>query len=289
MSKKKKVMRSFKMNFISAVDNPAQEGARSLLLKRHSAEEDSVDLMETSDQEARKSESLETQTETKTNKKEEIMSEELQKSLDSLVARLDKAEKIAELSDLEKSHYSSLDASAQDAFLSSDAESRESAIEKNHGEDPVVYTDASGVEYRKSDDVRLINSVKKSDEAIKRASQLTEAHHKELLKVQAKEDMEFYPGEEETKVALLNKVSEISDDATRNAVHEMLKANNQELAKAFDSMGHANPATVDDGPEAELTKIAEEIAKRDGVSFEQAYVKALDSEEGASLYAQRGV
>jgi len=87
----------------------------------------------------------------------------------------------------------------------------------------------------------------------------------------------------------LNKVSEISDDATRNAVHEMLKANNQELAKAFDSMGHANPATVDDGPEAELTKIAEEIAKRDGVSFEQAYVKALDSEEGASLYAQRGV
>ena len=276
------------MNFISAVDNPAQEGARSLLLKRHSAEDNSAVLTETSEQEALKSESPETPTITKTNE-EEIMSEELKKSLDSLVARLEKAEKIAELSNVEKSHYGSLDASGKDAFLSSDADLREASIEKSQGEDPVVYTDANGVEYHKSDDIRLINSVKSSDKAVEKAKQLTESRHKDLLKVQAKEDLQFYPGEEVTKVALLNKVSEIADDATRDAVIGMLQANNEQLCKAFDSLGHSVDSVVAEGPEVELNKIADEIAKRDGVSFEVAYVKALDSEEGASLYAQRGV
>ena len=281
-------MRSFKMNFISAVDNPAQEGARSLLLKRQSTEDNSAVLAETSEQEALKSESPGTVTITKTNE-EETMNEEMQKSLDSLVARLEKAEKIAELNDVEKEHYNSLDVSKKDAFLSSDAKSREASIEKNHGEDPVVYTDASGVDYHKSDDIRLINSVKSSDKAIEKAKQLTESRHIDLLKVQAKEDLQFYPGEEVTKVALLNKVSEIADDATRDAVIGMLKANNEQLCKAFDSLGHSVDLAVAEGPEVELNKIAEEIAKRDGVSFEIAYVKALDSEEGASLYAQRGV
>jgi hypothetical protein len=288
MSKPKKIMRSFKMNFISAVDNPAQEGARSLLLKRQSTEDNSAVLAETSEQEALKSESPGTVTITKTNE-EETMNEEMQKSLDSLVARLEKAEKIAELNDVEKEHYNSLDVSKKDAFLSSDAKSREASIEKNHGEDPVVYTDASGVDYHKSDDIRLINSVKSSDKAIEKAKQLTESRHIDLLKVQAKEDLQFYPGEEVTKVALLNKVSEIADDATRDAVIGMLKANNEQLCKAFDSLGHSVDLAVAEGPEVELNKIAEEIAKRDGVSFEIAYVKALDSEEGASLYAQRGV
>ena len=288
MSKPKKIMRSFNMNFISAVDNPAQEGARSLLLKRQSTEDNSAVLAETSEQEALKSESPVTPTITKTNE-EDTMNEEIQKSLDSMVARLEKAEKIAGLNDVEKSHYNSLDASGKDAFLSSDAESRESTIEKSKGEDPVVYTDANGIDYHKSDDIRLINSVKSSDKAIEKAKQLTESRHMDLLKVQAKEDLACYPGEECTKVALLNKVSEIVDDVTRDAVLEMLKANNTELSKAFESQGHSVVVEKAAGPEAELNKLADEIAKRDNISFEVAYVKALDSEEGASLYAQRGV
>lgn len=289
MSKKKKIMRSFKMNFISAVDNPAQEGAEAVLLKRHSADEPSTEDLSksTGQEEVRGEESLETETITKTDK-EEIMSEELQKSLDSLAARLEKAEKVAELNDVEKAYFGSLDASSQEAFLSYDAESREAAIEKSQEKDPVVYRDSNGVEYHKSDDVRLINTAKRADEAIKKAEQLTKSRHQELLKSQAKADLEFYPGEEVVKVALLDKISEIQDDSLRNSIHDMLKSHNDTLCKAFESVGHSN-VSVDQGPEAELNKLAEEIAKRDGVTFEAAYGKALETEEGASLYNSRGV
>ena len=359
---KRRIMRAFKINEISGVDNPAQEGARVAIMKRaepapnepaRKAAGDLVDALtseteghqhginlrvhdgelsitvmyalsegaETShdhpivrtedgeylvgtvaghthtiDQEAMnrallalmtKHETVGTGDKTMTDKTTKTEGD--QPKVESLQADLAKANAVIALQAAERDYFDALpDDTAKDAFLFKSEAERKAEIEAvakaADDADPVVYTTVDGVELRKSAGEAFV-ALAKSNDAIRKENEALRAEREhEALEKRVETELAHLPGDVAARVAMLKAVEAIPDEAQREAALNALKAQNEAMAKAFETHGHGGqpqPGSPDDG----LDKLAKAHAEKHGVTPEVAYAEVLKTDEGKALYA----
>lgn len=264
-NKKKRIMRSFKIHEISAVDTPAQEGARMVIMK--SATQDR-NLSNPS-----------------LKQKENKMTEE---EIQAMKAKLAKAEAFGALTDVEKDFHNKLSTDAEkEEFLAKSVDGRKEQISKAAEKDQVVYKSASGVEYRKSDDQRLVELAKQSDTNAAVAKAATDALEKAALEKRATEELGNLPGTLDSKVAMLKSIEGIADATARADALKTLKAGNDAIAAAFKTNGSTHAKNADaTSAEAQLDEMAKKYADTHKMDIVKAYDTVIRTPEGTALYQQ---
>lgn len=207
-----------------------------------------------------------------------------QDQIADLTKRAERAESVASLSDAHRAfHKSIVTTEAADAFLAADETARNAEIAKAQDANFVVYTAMDGSTFRKSDDPRLAKMAQEMDaEKKKRMKMEAEAYKADLEKRAA--ELSHIPGDLNVRVALLKGIDTLPVE-DRAAAVKALKAQNERLGKAFEQLGTSAAPAMDDNLDP-LDAMASDIAKRDGISFEKAYGKALATAEGQKLYNQ---
>lgn len=224
----------------------------------------------------------ETMAEKKIEKTVETVEQQLQDVQDQLAV----AKAFGELTDAEKAHYKGLGDAEKAAFLKLDIDGRKAELAKVADSDPVVYKDAAGNEYRKSDDPRVVSNAKRADEAERIAKAEREKRETAELSKRAEDELGNLPGDAGVKVALLKAVDGITDEKIRDGVTALLKAGNDERNKAFEKAGVRGAGEESDS-EVELEKLAEEYAKDKQVSIEVARAEVLEKTEKGRELAKR--
>jgi hypothetical protein len=276
---------------IAAVDEPAQAGALMSIMK------------------ARGPGGKEPESPATVKAKEDCMSKtaeelqaELTKSADELAkanARAERAEKLGELTDAERSHYKSLKGKAQDEFLAKSADERKAivdeAIAKSREADPVIYkSKVTGAEYRKSDDPRLIDMAKRDDEREEDLRKMREEAANAVFEKRASTEFAKFKGDLTAKTTLVKAVAGIKDDALRAGVEEMLKAAHGAVQLTLKEVGSKkDDFTADDmnddtkkSAEAKLDQLAKARSAEKNEPYIKAYQAVLNSDEGKALYAK---
>lgn len=201
----------------------------------------------------------------------------------TLTKRAERAEKVANLSDAHRAYFKGLRAEDAEAFLAADDFDRDGLIQKANEANKVVYTAADGTVYRKSDDPRLVKMAQQVDASERARRQSEEVAKRADLEKRASE-LTHIPGDLDTHIALLKGIDSLPEDQREKALAG-LKAQNERLGKSFLQVGHNGNEGIDSDEVLDpIEKIATEIAKRDGITFEQAYSKALDTKEGQKAY-----
>ena len=205
-----------------------------------------------------------------------------QDQLDEMQKRAERAEKISELTDTQRSFYKDLGESEQESFLQLDADGRQNEVEKATAADPVVYKDAEGNEYRKSDDQRVVAAVKRADRAEKLAREdRAKAQDSELSKRADK--LTFVKGKDEVKVALLKAIDGIEDEDLRKGAIEIVEAANSGMKQAFEKRGTAFGDTEPSDAEARYEKLSQEYSKANSCTIEKARADVITAPENAEL------
>ncbi len=202
----------------------------------------------------------------------------------------------ATMSDAQKEIYKSLEGEAKTEFLFATADERESQVTKASEDDPVVYTSASGTEFRKSDDPRLVAMAKERDTERKDFLKLQADRNQEGFEKRAEDELPNLPGTVKTRAAILKAVEGIEDEDTRKEAVESIKAHNAKMAEAFTEVGATGIRKGDDvnqgtggGRNAftELDQLAKDMVKENPeISYYDAFDKV--SEQNADL-AKRAV
>lgn len=207
--------------------------------------------------------------------------------IEALEARLQRAETIGELTDVQKAHFATLDEAGQDEFLSKSAEEREAIVtelEKRYeqdedGDDPIVYkSERTGDVFRKSAGEAVIGLAKRTDAAEAKAEKLEKAREQDRLEKRASDELGNLPGEVAVKADILRALETVDD---QEAVGEFLKAANSGLAKAFERTGTTEaPATGNDVADAnaeldQLTKAY--VEKNPDVDYYTAYDRVSEA------------
>lgn len=194
------------------------------------------------------------------------------KATEELTARADRAEKVAELTDAQRAHFDTLDEDGQTEFLGKSKEEREAAIAKRSEDNPVVYTDGYGDEYRKNDDPRLVRLAKERDADRLRIAKQEAALEDERLSKRAAETLPNLPGEVKVRGAILKALDGIEDETVRQAAHEAVVAGDKAIKAAFSTVGAAGNGTVEVGDaEAELDRLAKARQAEKGEDYFTAY------------------
>jgi hypothetical protein len=293
MVKKKTIMESLFIDEISAVDRPAQEGARALIIKR----DESVEGLAEKQAETRNAENDPALDKSVNGEEQNPMTEKkdvemVEKSkLDQVSADLARAEAFGALNDMEKNHYYSLDAEGQSAFLKLDTDGRNAEVAKAQDADPVVYKDLDGNEFRKSDDSRAIDAAKRADKALAKAQEAEARAEAQVLEKRANEELANLPGDLEVKKALLKAVDGIEDEEIRKGAFELIKSGNDNMSEAFTTKGVRGEGK-DSTIESEYEKLAEQYAKDNDCDMVIARAEVLEkTAEGRELckkmYADR--
>lgn len=309
---------------ISAVDNPAQPAARAVIFKRHAtAMADGSFQIETLEDlkkailDVPKAGDLQKAIAhitsravalgasdlipedfgktTRTNKEDMTNTNDpaeqllaVNKQLTAITAELAIAKAVGEFSDAEKAFYSGLDASGQEAFRKASKTERAEKVRVADQANDVVYKSLDGVEFRKSDDPRLVAMAKARDEdrkalLIEKAARLNEQFSK-----RAATELSNMTGSEKAKVAVLKALETLSSDELTEA-KAFLKAANDALGAAFKERGTSTGDESADGASAAVSKLdslATAYAKQHAVSFEKAYGAIMETPEGRALYAE---
>lgn len=201
--------------------------------------------------------------------------------LATLTKRAERAEAISSLSENHRTFLKSLTGEAADAFLASNDAARDEQIAKAQDANAVVYTAMDGSVFRKSDDPRLAKMAHEMDaEKKKRMKMEAEAYKAELEKRAA--ELVHIPGDLSVRVSLLKGIDSLPVEE-RTAAVNALKAQNESLGKAFATLGTTFAPSTDEALDP-LDALASEIAKRENITFEKAYTKALNTTEGQKLY-----
>lgn len=207
-----------------------------------------------------------------------------------LNARLKKAEALASMSDAEKSYLAKLGSVQGEDFLNKSATDRLAILKS----DEVVYTATDGTVFRKSDDSRLVASVKRADDMEKSLAEEKLARKRAEFSKQATEDMGNMPGEAKVHCAVIEAISNIGDDEVKKAAFEAIRAGNTAIAKASKLNGStgaiekkAGGAQDPKGGQADTVQVIEKKF-RDAVteyqkehklpSYENALAKATQSD-----------
>lgn len=204
---------------------------------------------------------------------------------------LAKAKAYGELTDEQKSFYKNLSEEDQAKFLEKSAEDREADVAKSREADPVIYKAADGTEFRKSDDKRMVESVKRADAMQKRLDdEITKRENIEFQK-RADEELSHLTKKAETRGALLKAVEGIENEEIRKEALEILKSKNESMSAALKSHGvSVTPGSADPdmkkNAENQLDTLAKKYAENNKVSYAVAYDHVLRTEEGSQLYDQ---
>lgn len=206
------------------------------------------------------------------------------KRAESLETELKIQKSINGLNTAERTHFDSLNEQDRTAFLAKSALDRKAEMERSANDNPVVFTNSDGVEFRKNDGAKLIAIAKQADADRKLARDATAALTEQALQKRASDDLGNLPGEMNVKTALLKAVDGIADEATRKSALALLKAGNDGIAKAFKRAGTTSiPSHGGDAAE-QLESLAKRHAEQHKVSIEQARVDVLGTPEGERLY-----
>ncbi len=217
---------------------------------------------------------------------------ETQTELDALKAQLAKSQAVNALSAAHKSHYDGLDEASQGAFLKMDAAGRDASVKAAETADPVVYkSEATGREFRMTDDPALVEMAKQMDADRKENANLRKAAVDADLTKRAEADLANHPGSLDVRKALLSAVDAIEDETLRKAAGDALKAKSAQNAGAFSVIGTDAGIdlnkSADDSDDAanQITKMAKDMAAKSNgeLSFEQAYVKVLGDPANANV------
>jgi len=270
------VIKELNLLEISAVDRPAQVGARMTLLKRADPEADKASST------AEKNGNPET---SQGNDMTDVTIEGLQKALDETKTALADAQKLAKASDAVKAHMSKMSDEEKGKFMALSPEEQEKRVAALKKADDSV--ELNGTVITKSavgNEVFAVlkaqnEQMRKAEERIEKAE--TEAKLERLAK-RADDELAALPGDRLAKARIL-KASDALTAEDKTVFDQMLKAANSSLAKAFTSVGKNGTKEVAEGSaEDQLQKKAEEIAKRDSVSVAKAYETAIT--ENPDLY-----
>lgn len=190
------------------------------------------------------------------------------------------------LTDTEKSHHEKLGEEGQATFLGKSHTERDIDIEAALKADPVIYTAEDGVEFRKSDDVRMVNMAKQNDALTKRLNTEVESGAVAKLAKRAGEELGNVTGSIEARSAILKSVDSIEDETLRGEAQTALKALNTAAAGKFVVKGKSGPtsASPDGDANDQLDTLAKAYAKDNTVSFAKAFTAVLATPEGEALY-----
>lgn len=203
--------------------------------------------------------------------------------LAALNARLARAEKIADLSDIEKAHFKRLSGMDQESFLAKSAADRSEMFK-------VVHTAVDGTQFTAQDDPRLIAMSKQGDtDRAAHKKSLQEASAK-LYVTRAETELSHLAGTVEQRATLLQAIDTIEKPEDREAILKSIKDYDVKQAPKFQragSGGRKDPKVGGD-PEAQLQEMADKIFNNpdNELTAEQAYEQALTSVEGQKLYAE---
>lgn len=271
----KRIMREFRIDEISSVDRPAQKGAKMTIMKR---EAENLDI--------NKEDNM-------TNKVEKTVEElsadlaNVTKSRDETKAALEKAEKLAGMSDAEKTYLEKMcaDDKAKKEFMDMSSDERKAKMTAAKKNDETVVI--SGQTISKSEVGEGAFAIMKAQaEAIAsteaRIAKAEKAAAFAQFTKRAADELGNLPGTDVEKAEILEAVAAL-DDKIAKRLDAILKAANDAQKEAFEKKG-VNKSVSEDSAEGKLEKRAKEIAKDEKISFEKAYVKALD--ENPALYAE---
>lgn len=283
-----KIMREFKMYEISAVDTPAQEGARALIVKRYDKPFNTIktpSTTSTSKGNAKMDEELKKQIEELTKKLTD--QDELNKKLQ---AKVDLLSKVNTLSATEAEYFATLNGDAErEAFLAKSSDDRKAIVKNAKDANPVIYKDSSGNEYRKNDDPRLLKQAKDNDELRKQMGEFIKAGRDAKYEKRASAELGNLTGKMEAKVALLKAIDSIEDEEVKKEVNRIITSIDKVSSMAFKTVGTtggtSDPDDLSD-PETQLNKMAKDYAKVNKVTYEQAYDHVAQSVEGQQVYAE---
>ena len=200
----------------------------------------------------------------------------------SLTKRAERAEALASLPEAHRVYAKSLGTSDEvDSFVASSETERNTTVAKAAESNAIVYTSMDGTSYRKNDDSRLVKMAREMDEEKKKRMKMEQEAYKADLEKRAAE-LAHIPGDLNARVALLKGIDSLQAEERAVAV-SALKAQNDRLGKSFQTIGTSSAPSADENLDP-LDSLASDIAKRDGISFEKAYAKALNTVEGQKLY-----
>lgn len=216
--------------------------------------------------------------------------DDLKAENDELQKKLEKANKLAELSDAQRGHYAKLDEDGQTAFLEMSVEARQAAVDaevaKAADSNPVVYKAKDGSEYRKNDDPRLVSMAKQRDEDAEKIAKAEAKAEQANYEKRAEAELKDHPGNLKARVAILKGIDgvRLTEEEQKLAL-DATKARSDQLAKSFETLGAGGQGELG-SPEQELEQMAADLAKKEGISHADAYSRVLDTPEGDALYAK---
>lgn len=209
------------------------------------------------------------------------------KRIEELEKRAARAERLAQLSDVQKAHLGTLQGADAEAFLGLPPEQRQAQVEKARGDDPVVYTTLDGQEIRKSAGQLVLSLAKRADESERQLAGEKAAREREVFKSRAKTELGNLPGTEDVQVALLKAIDGIKDETLRKGALEILKAANSGVKQGFEKAGTEDGGQGGESDaEGKLSKMAQDHFTKNGGSFAKSYKAVLETPEGRELYRQ---
>jgi hypothetical protein len=287
----KRILTGLRLDKIAAVDKPCQEHATMTIMKRATSTDAANGVNPAGDPAG-----------DHVDKKEKPMSDEAKKvaDLEKAVADLTKraeaaeaakaaADALAKMSDKEKEHLAGLkDEDAKKAFTAMSAEDRAKAIGKAVENDEVLKFD--GAEIRKSAVGEAQFAFMKSQQA--RIAKQDEEIAKERdarvmsdLRKRADDEFSHVPGSTDERAAMLKALNGM-DEAVRKSFEAVLKAHEEVVKNAFNTMGHGNGKVAEGSADDQLDKMAKAHATKNNVPFAKAYTEVLATEEGRALYSK---
>lgn len=126
----------------------------------------------------------------------------------------------------------------------------------------------------------VLKHLEQQNEELRKMKERQEA---EDLRKRADQEIPNLKGSADERGALLKAVDGISDEATRKSVIETLKAADGFAKNAFSEIGKS-AADDESSATARLNKMADEHAKENNKTFEQAYADVTKDGEGARLF-----
>jgi hypothetical protein len=199
--------------------------------------------------------------------------------LEALKAQLNRQTQIAALNDAEKAYFRRLGATEQDAFLAQAPSQRAELLKP-------VYTAKNGTVYTGADDPRLVQMAKDNDAQASRFEEQLSIERAKGLMARATTELAHLSGTPEQRAALLGAIESIENAETRAAVLASIKEVDTKQSRHFvrQGGGGAQKPEIAGDPEAKLEQLAQSLADKESISFEQAYEKVCNSPEGQKLY-----
>ena len=210
-----------------------------------------------------------------TNQEANMTPEELEKKLGDLETQVDT---ITKERDAEKAEREAMTKAAEDAGLTvTKADDGTVSLEK--AAEP-EYIEVNGEKLEKSAVPEpLLKQIEADRARLKKMEQEREA---ETLAKRAESELPNLKGTAEEKGALIKAVDSIEDESVRKSISETLKAADAATSKMFSEVGKS-AADDEDSATYKLNKMASDIAEKEGLTFHQGFVKAVDTTEGRKL------